>query len=174
MWPAPEPAAMPPAEVGETTIIGHAIVNAADNVTLNGLRFLNDNVDDLADLSRSRPAAEPPAIWSPIRSSGRPSPEAPGGVDDRAISTTVIGSGKVSITDNLISGTSHGQFGTASWAAASGSTAAGSPRRHRQHDRVEPHRAQPRHVRHFDRERLEQRAARASAPARPRRRCGRA
>jgi hypothetical protein len=37
------------------------------------------------------------------------------GVDDRAISTVVIADGLITITDNLISGTSHGQFGTASW-----------------------------------------------------------
>ena len=37
------------------------------------------------------------------------------GVDDRAISTQVLADGLITITDNLISGTSQGQFTTASW-----------------------------------------------------------
>ena len=38
-----------------------------------------------------------------------------GGVDDRAISISPVAAGLITITDNLISGTSQGQFGTASW-----------------------------------------------------------
>ena len=99
---------------GETTIIGRAVVTATDNVTLNGLRFLND-----ASTSGSGKAIHfttgggatghlvtDSIFWSTVTG---------GNADDRAISTQVIGDGLITVTDNLISGTSQGQFGTASW-----------------------------------------------------------
>jgi Ca2+-binding RTX toxin-like protein len=102
------------AGAGETTIIGRAQVTATDNVTLNGLRFLND-----ASTSGSGKAVHfttgggatghlitDSIFWSTVTG---------GSADDRAISTQVIADGLITITDNLISGTSQGQFGTASW-----------------------------------------------------------
>ncbi len=102
---------------GETTIVGHAHVTSADNVTLDGLRFLNDG-------TTSGGGADNPTLqfltgggadghlvtnsifWSTV---------AGGGAGDRAISTVVIADGLITIADNLISGASQGQFGTASW-----------------------------------------------------------
>ncbi|HMG47161.1 MAG TPA: hypothetical protein VK614_06845, partial [Allosphingosinicella sp.] len=102
--------------VGETTIIGHATVTAADNVTLNGLRFLND-----ATTSAGGPAiyfttgggatghlVTDSIFWSTVAGGA-------GSADDRAIFAQVIPDGLITVTDNLISGTSHGQFSTASW-----------------------------------------------------------
>ncbi|HEX8308279.1 MAG TPA: M10 family metallopeptidase C-terminal domain-containing protein [Allosphingosinicella sp.] len=99
---------------GETTILGHARVTAADNVTLNGLRFLNDTSTTAPTLQlltgggATGHLVTNSIFWSTIAGGA-------GGVDDRAISTVVMPSGLITITDNLISGTSAGQFGTASW-----------------------------------------------------------
>ncbi|MDB5693152.1 MAG: hypothetical protein JWO81_2215, partial [Alphaproteobacteria bacterium] len=107
------------AGTGETTIVGHAHVTATDNVTLDGLRFLNDATTTSG--GPSNPALQfqtgggatghvvtNSIFWSTLAGGAN-------GVDDRAISSQVIGSGHISITDNLISGTAHGLFGTASW-----------------------------------------------------------
>ena len=100
---------------GETNIVGVAKVTAADNVTLNGLRFLNDTTTTAPTLQfltgggASGHVVTNSIFWSTI---------AGGAVDDRAISTVVIPNGSIAITNNLISGTSQGQFGTASWARA--------------------------------------------------------
>jgi Ca2+-binding RTX toxin-like protein len=102
---------------GETTIVGVAKVTAADNVTLNGLRFLNDTtttaptVQILTGGGASGHVVTNSIFWSTIAGGA-------GGVDDRAISTVVIPNGSIAITNNLISGTSQGQFGTASWGRA--------------------------------------------------------
>jgi Ca2+-binding RTX toxin-like protein len=99
---------------GETTILGRAQVTAVDNVTLNGLRFLNDTSTTAPTLQiltgggATGHLVTNSIFWSTIAGGA-------GGVDDRAISTVVIPSGLITITDNLISGTSAGQFGTASW-----------------------------------------------------------
>ncbi len=105
--------------VGETTIVGHAHVTASDNVTLNGLRFLND-------ATTSGGGAANPTLqfqtgggvtghlvtdsifWSTLAGGAN-------GVDDRAIAVTPAADGLITVTDNLISGASQGQFGTASW-----------------------------------------------------------
>ena len=62
-----------------------------------------------------RPAAAPPATSSPTRSSGRPSRAAPTASTIARSRSSPIADGLITITDNLISGTSQGQFGTASW-----------------------------------------------------------
>ncbi|MDB5693153.1 MAG: serralysin-like metalloprotease protein [Alphaproteobacteria bacterium] len=102
------------AGTGETTIIGHAHVTATDNVTLNGLRFLNDGTT-----TGGGPAVQfetgggatghlvtDSIFWSTVAGAG---------ADDRAIFAQVIADGSISITGNLISGTAHGLFSTASW-----------------------------------------------------------
>jgi len=107
---------------GETTIVGHAHVTAADNVTLDGLRFLNDSTTTGGGASNpallfqtgggsAGHAVTNSIFWSSVAGGAN-------GVDDRAIATTVVASGKISITGNLISGSSQGQFGTASWGRA--------------------------------------------------------
>ncbi|HEU0099131.1 MAG TPA: pre-peptidase C-terminal domain-containing protein [Allosphingosinicella sp.] len=99
---------------GETTILGHAVVTATDNVTLDGLRFLNDTSTTAPTLQLTTGGGTDGHLvtnsifWSTIAGGAN-------GVDDRAISTVVIADGLITITDNLISGASQGQFGTASW-----------------------------------------------------------
>ncbi len=100
--------------VGETTIVGHAQITATDNVTLDGLRFLNDTTTTAPTVSVLTGGGVDGHLitnsifWSTIAGGAN-------GVDDRAISISPIASGLVTVTDNLISGTSQGQFGTASW-----------------------------------------------------------
>jgi Ca2+-binding RTX toxin-like protein len=102
---------------GETTIIGHAKVTAADNVTLDGLRFLNN-----ASTTSGGPALQfntgggatghlvtNSIFWSTV--SGAAS-------DNRAIFSQVIADGAIAITGNLISGTMQSMFGSASWGRA--------------------------------------------------------
>jgi len=101
---------------GETTIIGHAKVTATADVTLDGLRFLNN-----ASTTSGGPALQfntggstghlvtNSIFWSTV--SGAAS-------DNRAIFSQVISSGSISITDNLISGTMQSMFGSASWGRA--------------------------------------------------------
>jgi Ca2+-binding RTX toxin-like protein len=100
---------------GETTIIGNTRVTASDNVTLDGLRFVNDGTighgPSNAALSFTTAAGHvvtDSVFWSTIAGGA-------GGVDDRAIYVSPNAGGSVEISDNLISGTSHGLFGTASW-----------------------------------------------------------
>ncbi|MGZ9062039.1 MAG: hypothetical protein ACXW2K_09015, partial [Allosphingosinicella sp.] len=99
---------------GEATILGHAVVTASADVTLDGLRFLNDSTTNAPTLQfmtgggANGHLVTDSIFWSTIAGGAN-------GVDDRAISTVVIADGLVTITDNLISGTSQGQFGTASW-----------------------------------------------------------
>jgi len=99
---------------GETTILGHAVVTAGANVTLDGLRFLNDTSTTAPTLSfltgggATGHSVTDSIFWSTIAGGAT-------GVDDRAISISPIADGLIAITDNLISGTSQGQFGTASW-----------------------------------------------------------
>jgi Ca2+-binding RTX toxin-like protein len=101
--------------VGETNIVGHAQVTAADNVTIDGIRFLNDTTTTAPTLQflsgggATGHLVTNSIFWSSITG---------GGVDDRAISTVVIADGLITITDNLISGTAHSQFSGASWGRA--------------------------------------------------------
>ncbi|HEY5724065.1 MAG TPA: hypothetical protein VIT45_17285, partial [Allosphingosinicella sp.] len=107
------------AGTGETNIIGHAHVTSADNVTLDGLRFLNDSTTTGGGSANptlmfqtgggaTGHSVTDSIFWSAVMGGAT-------GVDDRAISTQVLADGLISITDNLISGSSQGQFGTASW-----------------------------------------------------------
>ncbi len=107
------------AGTGETTIIGDTKVTSVAGVTIDGIRFVND-----ATTSGNGPSNPALAFqtgggagghsvtnsifWSTLAGGA-------GGVDDRAISVNAIADGLITVTDNLISGTSQGQFGTASW-----------------------------------------------------------
>ncbi|HYG47042.1 MAG TPA: M10 family metallopeptidase C-terminal domain-containing protein [Allosphingosinicella sp.] len=104
---------------GETNIVGHAHVTASDNVTLDGLRFLNDGTTTGG--GSANPALQfltgggatghlvtNSIFWSTVVGGAN-------GVDDRAISTVAIADGLISITGNLISGAAQGQFANASW-----------------------------------------------------------
>ena len=105
--------------MGETTIIGRASVTTPGGVTLDGLRFLNDatttNGGAGGPLLRFTAASaggdhvvENTVFWSVVAGGAN-------GVDDRAVSVEVMGSGSVSVADSLISGTSTGGFSTAAW-----------------------------------------------------------
>jgi Ca2+-binding RTX toxin-like protein len=105
--------------VGETTIIGHAKVTADDNVTLTGIRFLNDGTTTGGGASNptlqfltgggaTGHLVSNSIFWSTVAGGAT-------GVDDRAISSVAIPDGQLTLTGNLISGSQHGQFGTASW-----------------------------------------------------------
>ena len=105
---------MRPRGAGETTIVGNAIVTATDNVTVNGLRFLNDATN----------TAGGPAIWFQtgggatghlVTDSIFWSTVSGAANDNRAIFAQVIADGLITITDNLISGSLQQMFGTASW-----------------------------------------------------------
>jgi serralysin len=105
----------PSGGVGETTIVGNANVTATDNVTLNGLRFLNDGTIGhgpgnaaLSFTSAAGHVVTNSIFWATFAGGAN-------GVDDRAIYISPTASGSVEILANLISGTSHGLFGTASW-----------------------------------------------------------
>jgi Ca2+-binding RTX toxin-like protein len=104
------------AGAGETTIIGRARVTSTDDVTLNGLRFLNDSTTSGGGKAihfetgggATGHIVTDSIFWSTVVGGAN-------AADDRAISTQVLADGLITITDNLISGTSQGQFGTASW-----------------------------------------------------------
>ena len=107
------------AGTGETTAIGRWTITSATDVTIDGLRFVNDATTTGGGASNPTLAIRSGGdsaghsvtnsiFWSTVAGGAN-------GVDDRAISTSVIGSGAISITDNLISGTSTGAFGTAAW-----------------------------------------------------------
>jgi serralysin len=97
--------------VGETTIVGHAKVTAEDNVTLTGLRFLNDGTTTgggaanpiLQFLTSGGTGSDGHLVtnsifWSTVAGANG---------DDRAISVSAIPAGQPTFTGNLISGTSH-------------------------------------------------------------------
>jgi Ca2+-binding RTX toxin-like protein len=104
---------------GETTVIGRWTITSATDVTIDGLRFVNDATTTGGGAANpilgirtggdaSGHSITNSIFWSTVAGGAN-------GVDDRAISTSVIGGGAISITDNLISGTSTGAFGTAAW-----------------------------------------------------------
>ncbi len=107
------------AGTGETTAIGRWTITSTTDVTIDGLRFVNDATTTGGGASNptlgirtggdsAGHSVTNSIFWSTVAGGAN-------GVDDRAISTSVIGSGAISITDNLISGTSTGAFGTAAW-----------------------------------------------------------
>ena len=92
-------------------------VTPTGNVNLDGLRFLNDGTTTGGGASNptlqivtgdNGHAVTNSIFWSTVAGGAN-------GVDDRAIIGNPSATGTISITDNLISGTSQGQFGTASW-----------------------------------------------------------
>jgi serralysin len=96
--------------IGESTIIGHHKVTAEDNVTLTGIRFLNDSTTTgggaanptLQFLTSGGTGATDGHLvtnsifWSTVA-----------GGDDRAISVSAVPLGQPRFEGNLISGTSH-------------------------------------------------------------------
>lgn len=101
---------------GETTIIGNWRITAAGNVTIDGLRFVNDATTTggvsnaplwvLTGGGVGGHQIVNNIFWSTIVGAAN---------DDRAIQVSPIAAGTVTISDNLISGTQQGLFGTASW-----------------------------------------------------------
>ena len=98
---------------GETTIVGDAEITATGDVTLDGLRFLNDatttgggGTSPTLQILTDGHTVTNSIFWSTVTG---------GTADDRAIMINPILGGTLTITDNLISGTQHGQFSTASW-----------------------------------------------------------
>ncbi|HYD37062.1 MAG TPA: hypothetical protein VEA60_05580, partial [Allosphingosinicella sp.] len=103
--------------VGESTIIGHAKVTAVDNVTLTGIRFLNDAT------TTGGGAADPTLLFLTgggatghlVSNSIFWSTVAGGAAGDRAIASVAIPDGQLTLTGNLVSGSQHGLDSTASW-----------------------------------------------------------
>ena len=100
--------------VGETTIIGHAHITASDAVTIDGVRFLND-----ATTTGGGPSNPTLFIGTGfdhvITNSIFYSTVQGGTADDRAIMLPRLGGGDITISNNLITGSQAGLFGTASW-----------------------------------------------------------
>ncbi|HEY0130408.1 MAG TPA: hypothetical protein VGB57_03310, partial [Allosphingosinicella sp.] len=104
--------------VGEATIIGHHKVTSEANVTLLGLRFLNDSTTTGGGPSNptlqfltggsglTGHSVTNSIFWSAV---------AGGAANDRAISAPVMTTGQLTLTGNLISGSSQDLFGNASW-----------------------------------------------------------
>lgn len=92
--------------VGETTLIGRVKITATDAVTIDGLRFVNDSTTTgggpgnptLQILTGNNHVITDSIFYSAVNGGAN-------GVDDRAISTPVIGDGHITISDNLITGT---------------------------------------------------------------------
>ena len=108
---------------GETTIVGHAHVTALGDVTINGMRFLNDATttnggpgNPLLQLASGYNHVVTNSIfYSAVGGGVRPAP------DDRAISTPVLATGDITISNNYFTGASTGLFGgspPASWGRA--------------------------------------------------------
>ncbi|MFC7499035.1 beta strand repeat-containing protein [Enterovirga sp. GCM10030262] len=105
-----------------TNIIGHAKITAADGVTIDGVRFVNDSTTSGGGASNpslqiltgggaSGHQVVNSIFWSTVAGGA-------GGVDDRAISISPIADGAIEIINNAFSGASQGQFSTASWGRA--------------------------------------------------------
>ncbi len=104
------------ATAGESTIIGNWIINSAADVTIDGLRFVNDAtttggaanalVTVLSGGDVNGHTITNSVFWSTIAGATN---------DDRAISVNPILAGTVTVSDNLISGTAQALFGTASF-----------------------------------------------------------
>ena len=102
---------------GETTLIGRHDVTAAGAVVIDGLRFVNDatttgggaNEGNLHFLTGGGHELRNSVFYSTVRGALN---------DDRAIFFNVIGSGEVTIADNLITGAFASGFGQASWGRA--------------------------------------------------------
>ena len=101
---------------GETTIIGTHDITAVGDVTIDGIRFVNDGnvgasssnplVHVFTGGSTSGHTITNSIFWSDVAGAS---------VDARAIQVSPVASGTVVISDNLISGASEALFSTASW-----------------------------------------------------------
>ncbi len=102
-----------------SNIVGHIKITATGDVTIDGVRFVNTAATTGG--GPSNPALQittggaldghvvrNSVFWSELAGGAN-------GVDDRAIATTVIGSGNITLANNVISGASQGLYGTASW-----------------------------------------------------------
>ncbi len=103
--------------VGESTIIGRSKITTSGDVTIDGARFLNDGTTTGGGASNptlqitnagsgGTKTIENSIFWSTV---------AGGGSDDRALSTQVLSNTDIVFDGNLVSGSSVGGFGTASW-----------------------------------------------------------
>jgi putative cofactor-binding repeat protein len=106
---------------GETTIIGHADITSAGAVTIDGVRFLNDNTTSPAglanptlDIMTGGHTVTNTIFYStvPGGDDGNPSGTAR---DDAAMVVRPAASGTTTISNNLATGSSQGAFDTASW-----------------------------------------------------------
>jgi Ca2+-binding RTX toxin-like protein len=107
---------------GETNIIGRNKITAAGDVTIDGVRFVNDattthggptnpTLQILTGGTGTGHRVANSVFWSAVQGGAN-------GIDDRAIALSPIASGAVTIEDNVISGAFQGQFSTASWGRA--------------------------------------------------------
>ena len=103
---------------GESTIVGHVTVTGGDDVTLDGLRFLNDGSygsgpsnPTLAFMTAGDGAGhlvENSIFYASVTGGAN-------GVDDRAIFVSGSATGTVTVENDLITGSSTGAYATASW-----------------------------------------------------------
>ena len=106
--------------VGETTILGDSKIRVPGDVTIDGVRFLNDSTTT-GNNAAGNPTLQVTAagsggiktvtnsiFWSTVAGGAN-------GVDDRAFSTQVLSNTDVFFTDNLISGTNQSGFNQAAW-----------------------------------------------------------
>lgn len=107
----------PAAGLGETTLIGRHDITTSAPVTIDGMRFLNTAATTNGGSSDPTlfVAAGGTGAGHVITNSIFWSLVSGAAADDRAISHGPLASGKITISDNLISGTSASGFGGASW-----------------------------------------------------------
>lgn len=101
---------------GESSIVGNWTITSTSDVTIDGLRFVNDAstsggassalITVLSGGGANGHTITNSVFWSTIAGAA---------ADDRAISVNPILAGTVTISDNLFSGTAQALFGTASW-----------------------------------------------------------
>jgi len=100
---------------GESTILGDAKITSTGDVTIDGVRFLNDatttgngagNAALLVAASGGVKTITNSVFWSSVVG---------GAVEDRAFATQVLANTDINFTDNLISGSAASGFSGASW-----------------------------------------------------------
>ncbi|AMV30541.1 Cadherin domain protein [Pirellula sp. SH-Sr6A] len=101
----------------ESTIVGITTINSADSVTINGIQFLATSTS--GNTGPANPALNILTVGTGSTHTITNSVffnETNGGTSDaRAISISPIAMGSIAITNNLITGTSLGKYGTAAW-----------------------------------------------------------
>jgi len=101
---------------GETNLIGEHVISTAGNVTIDGLRFINDGTTTGGGaLTPTLKLLASATGNNTITNSIFYSTVVGGGIDDRAIASEVIGSGSITISGNYITGSAPNLFSTASW-----------------------------------------------------------